>query len=230
MALKLLEDSEHYHKKADIYELFSEVEDYPEKIIKFLRPIFKNKIILDVGVGNGKFARILAPLTKQYIGIDISKEQLERAKMKTKKINNVKLILCSADKIPLSSESVDIIFASWVFSTINNRNKLNSSLGEAERILKKGGKIYLVENFPRGEFEKIRDYRPDYLAHRKNRLNWLKKNKFKQIKIIDTYFKFDSIKEARRVFGDIWGEETRKRIKKEIIKHKVSVFEKIKMY
>ncbi|MCX6750967.1 MAG: class I SAM-dependent methyltransferase, partial [Candidatus Pacearchaeota archaeon] len=176
-----------------------------------------NKIILDVGVGNGKFAKILAPSTKRYIGIDISKEQLERAKIKTKKMNNVRLLLCSADKIPLSSESVDIVFASWAFSTIKNISKLNSSLKEAERILKKQGKIYLVENFPRGEFEKIRDYRPDYITHRKNRLNWLKKNKFKQVKIIDTYFKFDSIKEAQRVLGDIWGEETRKRIKKEII-------------
>ena len=103
MGLKLLEDSEYYNKKADLYEAFSKAEDHPKKIIKFLKPLFKDKIVLDIGVGNGRFAKILASVTKKYIGIDKSKEQLKRAKKNCSGIKNLRFIHCSAEKIPLPS-------------------------------------------------------------------------------------------------------------------------------
>jgi ubiquinone/menaquinone biosynthesis C-methylase UbiE len=228
MALKLLDNSEFYREKNDLYEVFSEAEDSPGKIVEFLKSFFKDKVVLDVGIGNGRFARYLAPVSKKYLGVDISKEQLEKAKKNLKGMENVELINQSAEKIPLESESVDIIFGSWSFDTIKNIDKRNKVLNEVERVLKKEGKIYLVENYPDGEFEKLVDYRPDYLEHREEFFNWLDKNGFKRIEVIDTYFKFDSFETAKEVFKGIWGEELASKVKSEIIEQKVSVLEKTK--
>ncbi len=228
MVLKLLDNSEYYREKADVYEVFSEAEDYPGKIVEFFKPLFENKVILDVGIGNGRFAKFLAPLTKKYIGIDVSKEQLEKAKKNTEGMENVKLINKSAEEIPLESESIDLVFGSWSFDTIKDLDKRNKVLKEVERVLKRGGNIYLVENYPDGEFEKLIDYRPDYLEYREKFFNWLDKSGFKRIEVIDTYFKFDSFETAKRVFGSIWGEELASKVKSEIIEQKVSILEKTK--
>ena len=53
--LNLSEKSKNYYEENDIYELFSIAEDYPNKIYKYLLPKIKNKTILDLGCGTGKF-------------------------------------------------------------------------------------------------------------------------------------------------------------------------------
>ena len=82
--LNLSEKSKNYYEENDIYELFSIAEDYPNKIYKYLLPKIKNKTILDLGCGTGKFMQKFHIETTKYYGLDLSNEQLNIAKRKIK--------------------------------------------------------------------------------------------------------------------------------------------------
>ena len=220
----LLEGSKSYYSEANYYDLFSQAEDYPKRILKFLKHKLNGKIIVDIGCGSGRYASLVAPFSKKYTGLDISKKQIKIAEQKTSKIKNVYFIHCSAENIPLKSEIADVVLSTWTISTIKGLRRKTKALKEAERILKKSGQIYLVENDYLGEFEEMRKH----IKRTKKYNLWLKKKGFKEVKKIDTYFKFDSFSCAKKVFDYIWGEIVSKYIKSNIIKQKVIIFNKSK--
>lgn len=68
--LNLSEKSKNYYEENDIYEIFSIAEDYPNKIYECLVPQIKNKIVLDLGCGTGKFMqKFYNKATKYYVRI-----------------------------------------------------------------------------------------------------------------------------------------------------------------
>lgn len=222
----LCEGSESYHEKSEIYERFSQVEDTPGKILDFLKIITKKKIVLDLGCGTGKYLAPLYKLSKKYIGLDISQEQINIAKRKVKN-EKVKFICSTAENINLADESVDVIISTWVLGTILDRDRRLKTLQEAERVLKKNGKIYLVENNVGGEFEKIRKRFPDLTTTQKYN-KWITNQGFKEEKQFDTYFEFESEEEGNKIFSAIWGEEIGNNVKDKRIEHKVIIYSRIK--
>ena len=98
--LNLSEKSKNYYEENDIYEIFSIAEDYPNKIYECLLPKIKDKIVLDLGCGTGKFMQKFYNETTKYYGLDLSNEQLNIAKKKIDS-NDVEFICCSAENIPL---------------------------------------------------------------------------------------------------------------------------------
>lgn len=221
----LYEGSDFYYSKVKIHEMLSKAEDAPNKILKFLKPRFSKKIILDVGCGSGKYAKALATISKEYVGLDISSNQLSLAKQKTKGMKNVRFIHSSVDNIPLSSESTDIILNTWgTISTIRSLRRKSKILKEIERVLKENGAIYLVDNDSKGEYAKIRNHpKKTEKSH-----IWLQKQGFKIIRRINTYYKFDSLEDAKTVFTSIWGTKASNQINRNIVGHKVVIFYKLK--
>jgi len=221
MKQKSLANPTAYKEKVKIYYDFKEGQDFPKKIERLLIPKIKNKIVLDLGCGNGSYANIFAPHSKKYFALDISKEQLKLAKKATKGIKKIKFINSNAKKIPLPKESVEVIILVYVLSVIQGRREKKKVLQEVERVLKKNGKIFLIENDSEGEFEEIRGH----LKRTKNYNDWLKKQRFKEKKIT-TYFKYSSLKKARDIFHRIWGIKISNKLKSNIVKQKVIIFEK----
>lgn len=85
----------------------------PEKIFKEkLLELSTNKIALDVGCGDSKFAFEIAEYFNKIFGVDTSKELLKIAAKKQKflKVKNVFLSLESAEKTNFKDDSFDIIF------------------------------------------------------------------------------------------------------------------------
>ena len=220
----LMEGSKNYSKKTHYYDLFSQAEDYPKKTFKFLDKKVKGKIVVDVGCGNGRYSKILAPKTKEYIGIDSSKQQITLAKRKTKTIKKASYIISPAESIPLKNNLADVVISTWTVSAIKGFTRKAKALKEMGRILKKGGEIYLVENAPEGEFQEIREA----TEWTKRYEQWLKKKEFKKTKEIDTYFKFDSLRLAKKVFWFIWGDRISNRIKSNRINQKIIIFKRKK--
>lgn len=220
----LKENSKSYYNEVDYYEEFSKYEDYPRKIEKFLLPKIKGKIVLDLGCGSGKFLKSLAPSSKKYYGLDVSKQQLKIAMEKAKKMSNVKFFNSSAENIPLPDKSIDVVIATWVISAVNGFKRKRKMLDEVNRVLKNNCKVYLVENDFKGEFEEIRKHPKRVEKYNK----WLLKQGFKKIKYVQTYFKFPSFQIAVRVFDQIWGKRVSSQIKSNIVKHKAIIFEKTK--
>ena len=222
MNLNLSEKSKNYYEENNIYETFSIAEDYPNKIYEYLLPKLKNKIVLDLGCGTGKFLGKFHKEAIKYYGLDLSNKQLEIAKNKIIK-DNTKLLCCSAEEIPLENNSTDIIISTWVLGTILDEVRRKKSLEEMKRVLKKDGEIYLVENDIGGEFEEIRNRYPN-IEKTKQYNDWLENNEFICEKRFQTYFKFNTKTQAKDVFSNIWGEEIGKKINSNKISHKIIIY------
>lgn len=220
--LNLSEKSKNYYEENDIYEIFSIAEDYPNKIYECLLPQIKNKIVLDLGCGTGKFMQKFYDKATKYYGLDLSDQQLNIAKRKVYS-NSVEFICCSAENIPLPDNSVDIIIATWVLGTILELDRRNKVLAEMRRVLKDNGSIYLVENDTGGEFEKIRNRYPN-IQRTKEYNDWIEGNGFSCYNKFETYFKFNDKDQAKNVFSNIWGNETGDKVNKEIIKQNIIIY------
>lgn len=105
----------------------------PEKIFKkkLLGLANKNKIALDAGCGDGKFAFQIAKYFLSITGIDISKELLKIARQKQNilQAKNVILKLQDASKTSFSDKSFDLIFS----------RRGPTPFSEFQRLLKPGG-------------------------------------------------------------------------------------------
>lgn len=77
-------------------------------IIKELDEL-KPKSILDIGCGNGKWAKILAEGNREYLGIDISKSLIQKAKKNFPNLSFIEADIREIDK--KVNERVDVIFS-----------------------------------------------------------------------------------------------------------------------
>ena len=109
------------------------------KIKKYRDP--KKSIILEVGIGNGRFGKLLGDAFKKYLGVDPDKEYVELAKKNIPDNARITYLEGSAEHIPFY-EPVDIIFYANSWHFIKN---LNSAIQEANRLLKEDGIIIILE-------------------------------------------------------------------------------------
>ena len=112
------------------------------KINNFPTSKFKNKIIVDVGCGSGRFCKLAHLLkAKKVIGIDSSKKNINYNKKKYRKISNLKFIYGDNTKLKLKNNLSDITISQGV---IHHTTDMFKSLSELIRITKKGGIILLL--------------------------------------------------------------------------------------
>ncbi len=219
----LSEKSKAYYGDNYYYELFSSAEDYPNKILDILKKEVNNKIVLDAGCGSGKFLPVVSKLAKYYYGIDASSNQLTLANNKIISKEKVTLICSDLCSISLEDNSIDIIYLSWVIGTILDLNKREEVLKELLRVLKPGGKILLIENNIDNEFEELRGRNKDNRTKDYN--NWVLSKDFRILKEFTTYFKFNTVDEAKKVFDVIYGNEVSSKIGSRNINQNIIVFE-----
>ncbi len=219
--MNLLKDSKAYYENNDNYEIFSLAEDYEKKVANYLENISFKKIVLDAGCGTGKYLNILENNSEKYIGIDLSKNQLEKAKLKSKK-NSSEFICSDLLAIPKEDNTFDLIVSSWVLGTITNIDERNKVLKELKRVLKKDGLIILIENAENSEFEMIRGHDKDNRTRDYN--NWILANGFSLDQKINTYFEFNNLDEARKCFDVIYGEEVSSKIVDKRIEHVINIY------
>jgi ubiquinone/menaquinone biosynthesis C-methylase UbiE len=107
-----------------------------------------NITVLDIGSGAGfpllELANRLGDSCKVY-GIDTWTNANKRAQQKIKNygLTNVEIIECSAEKIPLASNTVDLIVSNL---GINNFDNPLAVFSECARLLNRGGKLSLTTN------------------------------------------------------------------------------------
>lgn len=216
----LSELSKSYYSEADIYETFSRNEDHPHRIYDELLPLIKNRRVLDLGCGNGKYIDLFYQDATFIIGVDKSSDQINRIQSRP----NVSLYCADAQQIPLQTNYVDVILSCWMLGTILDSEKQNKVLKEMKRVLQPNGKIILVENDEGGEFEELRGRSPDPLKRTFNYNQWLLNNGFKVHKKIETYFQFNHSEQANFIFESIWKDKMTRKIKKAQVQHKVVIF------
>ena len=125
-------------------------------------------------------------------------------------------------KIPLEDNSVDLVVSTWVLGTITNIDERNNALNELKRILKHNGQIILVENAENSEFEEIRGRDKDNRTRDYN--DWILANGFILDNMINTYFEFSTLDQAKKCFEVIYGSEIASRIVNNKIEHKINIY------
>ena len=103
------------------------------------------KVILDIATGTGDIAINLSKLKdSQIIGVDISEKMLDVAGDKIRKmnINNITLELSKAEKLKYRNNFFDLISIGY---GVRNFEDLINGLKESYRVLKKNGKLIILE-------------------------------------------------------------------------------------
>jgi|GEM_PF-7083849 len=117
--------------------------DY-EQIKRFIDSCPEGDIV-EIGAGSGR----LVPLYtegRNYLFVEPSSDMLQILNKKILNKRNLKVIDSFAEKLPLSSESVaGVIFA---FASLGEMRPILFALYECVRVLKPGGKIYILQNNP----------------------------------------------------------------------------------
>ena len=118
-----------------------------------LADIREGQNILEVAVGTGlAFYEIVKRNRKgQNLGIDISPGMLDKAKKRLSKLTgaNYQLELGSAFALPVEDQKVEILVNNYMFDLIPF-GEMDGILAEFHRVLKRGGKLVLV-NMTKGE-------------------------------------------------------------------------------
>lgn len=123
---------------------------YQQKIIfpRILELIeFKKDLkILDLGCGEGVLSRYLSDKDyNKYLGIDLSKNLVEQAKIKNKDSRNEFLMLDVSRKLSLNNKDFD--YALFILS-LQNIDDYDSALRNVSNLLRKNGKLLIVLNHP----------------------------------------------------------------------------------
>ena len=95
----------------------------------------KNKVILDIASGEGYGSYLLSKNASKVIGVDIDKETVFEAQKKYIN-NNLSFTVGSVDKIPVNSNSIDVVVS---FETIEHHDKHEEMFLEIKKVLKSDG-------------------------------------------------------------------------------------------
>lgn len=101
--------------------------------------IVKNKVVLDLASGEGYGSYNLSKSASKVIGVDIDEKTVFDAKKKYVNVN-LSFIVGTADKIPVDSNSIDVVVS---FETIEHHDKHDEMLSEIKRVLKDDGVLIM---------------------------------------------------------------------------------------
>jgi ubiquinone/menaquinone biosynthesis C-methylase UbiE len=131
--------SETYDEKRFDYFRF-----FQKRVISLAHPE-KNGRLLDIGCGTGWAVRYAAGLVGeggQACGIDLSPKMIERAEEESHGYDNVSFYVADAENLPFGGDYFDYIICTQSFHHYLNPVK---AVGEARRVLKSGGRLYIVD-------------------------------------------------------------------------------------
>ena len=108
------------------------------------------KDIVDVGCGGGALVRALTARGARVIGVEISAAQLAAA-LDGDDGGGARYLVARAQRLPLEDASVD---AAVFMRTLHHvpPDECSDALGEARRVLRPGGVVYVAEPLAEGEF------------------------------------------------------------------------------
>jgi SAM-dependent methyltransferase len=99
----------------------------------------KNKRVLEIGVGMGSHAGLLAARAREYVGIDLTDYAVEATKRRMKCFGldgpNVQIKQMDAEKMEFADESFDFI---WSWGVIHHSSNTRQILSEMHRTLRPG--------------------------------------------------------------------------------------------
>ncbi|MDK2981229.1 MAG: hypothetical protein PWQ55_1576 [Chloroflexota bacterium] len=209
-------EKEVYDSHADRYELLVYREDYQKNLPKFIREIkdFHDIDIVELGAGTGRLTRFLAREARHVYASDLSHHMLKEGQRRLSADEAARCVLSVADmrQVPFPDHCADMVVAGWSFCYLavwggdNWQREVDAGLQEAQRVLRPGGVIILLENFGTGfEEPSPPPHLDEYFAYLKSKgfqSNWLR-----------TDYQFESMQEAADLSDFFFGGELAEKVK-----------------
>ena len=199
------------------YERLVAREDYEGNILRAIRGILPLDGVkaVDLGAGTGRLAGLLAPHVESVAAFDISAHMLQHARKQLETAGSASVLLATAEhrRLPLGAASVDLLVSGWSVSYVavwdpeRWRQNLDDWLREAQRVLRKTGRIILFESLGTG------NEAPTRLSHLEGFYDWLSEAGF-GFDWIRTDYRFESLEVAEELVGFFFGDEMRHRLKR----------------
>ncbi len=117
---------------------------WKKKFVDWMQPQLNSKLI-DVAAGTGDIAKLFlnkSNNTGEITCVEPNVKMLEQGKKKTSKFKNIYWVNSEAEKIPTNDNMYDYYSISFGIRNVTN---INSSLREAFRVLKPGGRFMCLE-------------------------------------------------------------------------------------
>ena len=126
-----------------------------EALLKLMPPM----VIADLGAGEGTIAQLMAQRASKVIAIDNSEKMVEfgAGLARTHGIANLEYRLGDLEDVPIRTGTVDLAFLS---QALHHAVHPERAIAEASRILKKGGRIAVLD-LSRHHFEEAREMYAD---------------------------------------------------------------------
>jgi ubiquinone/menaquinone biosynthesis C-methylase UbiE len=104
-----------------------------------------NNNVLDLSCGAGWATRLLARNVPRgtIVGVDLSEQMIARARESSREFNNIQFRVGSAEQIPAEDNFFDKVLSVEAFYYFPDQGR---ALNELRRVLKPGGKIFIVIN------------------------------------------------------------------------------------
>jgi len=198
-----------YQSFANRYHALVTREDHQNHLLPAIRAIspLAGKDVIELGAGTGRVTCLIAPHVHSLVATDQSLHMLSFCQtwLTSLGISNIALSLGSHRALPFQNQIADTVISGWSFcyAAINAgtswKNSLEQALSEAERVLRPGGILILIESLGTG-YETPN--RPDVLV---DYLNYLDSHGF-QSTWIRTDYCFKDTSEAKDLTTFFFGE------------------------
>lgn len=120
-------------------------------------------LCVDVGCGTGFVTGFELPLYEMVVATDISRRMLEVARKRLGDSRALNLVLCDAEFLPFKSGVADLVSVS---SVLHHLPKPFNCLGEAKRVSKKGGFVYVTREPSFQRFRRFFDFFDGFVVQR----------------------------------------------------------------
>ena len=192
-----------YNKKFEYWDEYSRYQDKNNKALKELLKFanFSNKIVLEVGCGSGMYTANLARISKQYFAVDKSLPLIKLAQKKYNDTHKIQYLNLDALKLPFENNKFDIVFSSWGFPHENE----GLAQKEFERVLKNTGEIWLITNYPKGEFMRLRGKLE--AGAKEDRFVWFSANGYELTSVVTSKFDFPNPDRAKFILKEVFGDD-----------------------
>lgn len=127
--------------------------------------------VVDMGCGMGSVVRRLAALGAKAIGVEPDPNRLTQAR-RQRVVKRERYVEAQLDRLPLENASADLTLFLFSLRPLDSERQLRA-LAEAQRVLKPGGRLHVVEALAEGPYFQVLRLIEDQSESRKATLRTL---------------------------------------------------------